>query len=109
MKGTNLGELEELIMLTVALLYDEAYGIAIQRTIKEKCNRSISISTVHAVLYRLDEKGYVTSRYDGATPARGGRRKHLFRVTTAGQKVLSQARDMRNELWDAIPKIAFES
>lgn len=108
MKGTNLGELEELVMLTVAMLYDDAYGVAIQKSIKEKCNRSISISTVHAVLYRLDEKGFVTSRYDGSSPERGGRRKHLFRVTVAGQKALEQTRSMRNDIWDAIPKVAFE-
>jgi len=108
MKGTNLGELEELIMLTVAMLFDDAYGIAIQNSIKEKSSRSISISTVHAVLSRLSEKGYVSSRYDGATPERGGRRKHLFRVTVEGQKALEEARSLRNGLWDAIPKIAFE-
>ncbi len=108
MKGTNLGELEELVMLTVAMLYDDAYGVAIQNSIKEKCNRSISISTVHAVLIRLDEKGYVSSRYDGSSPERGGRRKHIFRVTVAGQKALSQTRSMRNDIWDSIPKIAFE-
>ncbi len=108
MKGTNLGELEELIMLTVASLYDDAYGVAIQKTIKEKSERSISISTVHAVLYRLTEKGYMSSRYDGATPERGGRRKHLFRVTVAGQRVLQQARELRNGMWDSIPEMAFE-
>ena len=106
MKGTNLGELEELIMLTVALLYDDAYGVGIQTEIKTRCNRSITISTVHAVLARLEDKGYVTSRYAGATSERGGRRKHLFTMTIAGEKVLKHARDMRNELWDAIPRVA---
>lgn len=109
MKGTNLGELEELIMLTVAMLFDDAYGVAIQDTIKEKSNRTISISTVHSVLYRLADKGYVSSRYDGATSERGGRRKHLFRVTVAGQKALEQSRLLRNNMWNAIPKVAFES
>ena len=108
MKGTNLGELEELVLLIVASLYDDAYGNAIQKAIHEQCNRSISISTVHAVLLRLEKKGYLTSRYGGETPARGGRRKHLFTVTRAGQHVLSQARSLRNSLWDSIPKIAFE-
>ena len=108
MKGTNLGELEEIVLLVVANLYDNAYGILIKSELEEKCNRSISISTVHAVLYRLDEKGYVTSRYDGSSPERGGRRKHLFRVTVAGQKALEQTRAMRNDIWDAIPKVAFE-
>ncbi|WP_436515805.1 PadR family transcriptional regulator [Ekhidna sp. To15] len=109
MKGTNLGELEELIMLTVALLYDEAYGVAIQKEIKKRCNRTITISTVHAALARLQNKGYVDSRYAGATPERGGRRKHLFQVTKSGQKVLEQVKEQRNAIWDAIPGMAFNN
>ena len=109
MKGKNLGELEELILLTVALLYDAAYGVAIQREISERGNRSLTISTVHSVLSRLEDKGYLNSRYDGATSERGGRRKHLFQVTVAGEKVLTQAKDLRNKLWEAIPKMAFNN
>lgn len=109
MKGTNIGELEELIMLTVALLYDDAYGVAIQKEIKQRCNRSITISTVHAALTRLQKKGYVDSRYDGATPERGGRRKHLFRLTQSGQDVLTQVKEQRDSIWEAIPKMAFNS
>lgn len=108
MKGTNLGELEELILLATASLYDNAYGIAIQKEIKAKCNRSISISTVHAVLARLEQKGYMDSRYDGMTPERGGRRKHLFRVTKSGQKALIQVREQRDSFWQGIPAIAFD-
>ena len=84
MKGTNLGELEELVMLSVGILYDDAYGLAIQKEIKERCKRSITISTVHSVTSRLEEKVYLSARYDGATPERGGRRKRLFRLTTTG-------------------------
>jgi len=109
MKGTNIGELEELIMLTVALLYDEAYGVAIQKEIKDRCNRSITISTVHAALARLQKKEYVSSRYDGATSERGGRRKHLFRLTESGQNVLLQVKQQRDSIWEAIPKVAFNS
>ena len=109
MKGTNIGELEELIMLHVALLYDEAYGVAIMKEIKKRCNRTITISTVHAALARLQSKGYVDSRYAGATSERGGRRKHLFRVTKSGQKVLEQVKQQRNAIWDDIPSVAFNS
>ncbi len=108
MKGTNLGELEELVMLSVAILFDNAYGVVIKKEIEERSGRSITISTVHSVLSRLEEKGYVNSRYDGATPERGGRRKHLFTLTVSGEKVLSEARELRNGMWDAIPKIAFQ-
>ncbi len=108
MKGTNLGELEELILLATALLFDNAYGVANQKEVKERCNRSISISTVHAVLSRLEKKGYMDSRYAGETAERGGRRKHLFRVTKSGQKALQQVKDQRDSFWNGIPKIAFE-
>lgn len=109
MKGSNLGELEELIMLNVALLFDEAYGVAIMKEIKTRCNRSISISTVHAALARLQEKGFVSSRYAGESTERGGRRKHLFRVTMAGQKALEEVRSQRNNIWNEIPSIAFNA
>ena len=106
MKGTNLGELEELVMLSVGILYDDAYGLAIQKEIKERCKRSITISTVHSVTSRLEEKGYLSARYDGATPERGGRRKRLFRLTSAGQLTISRMKEMRDEMWRAIPEVA---
>ena len=107
MKGTNLGELEELVLLIVGILYDDAYGVSIQEELKERCNRNATLSTIHVALHRLEEKGYLESRLDGATGERGGRRKLLFRVTKSGQKAIVNARDMRNELWRAIPKAAF--
>ena len=107
MKGTHLGEFEELVLLMIAVLYDNAYGVAIQKELQSRCNRSSTISTIHSTLKRLEKKGFVVSRYDGATPERGGRRKHLFRVTTAGEKALTEAKTMRNQLWDSIPPLAF--
>jgi DNA-binding PadR family transcriptional regulator len=107
MKGEHLGELEELILLMVAALFDEAYGVAIQDALKSQCNRNLSISSVHSVLVRLGEKGMVNSRYGGITENRGGRRKLLFTVSVAGQKALVDSRQMRNQLWDSIPRWAF--
>ncbi len=107
MKGSQIGELEELILLITASLYDDAYGVAIMKEVEQKANRSITISTVHAVLKRLQEKGFLTSRYDGATQERGGRRKHLFTVTLEGKKVLEESRSLRNTIWDTIPSVAF--
>lgn len=109
MKGTHLGELEELILLVTASLYDDAYGVAIMDELKIRTGRKLSISSVHAVLKRLEEKGFLDSRYDGATGERGGRRKRLFRVTPQGEAALRQARDLRNSIWDTIPTIAFDN
>jgi PadR family transcriptional regulator, regulatory protein PadR len=107
MKGNNLGELEEIVLLIVGVLYDEAYGVAIQAEMLQRCGRKATLSTVHVALHRLEEKGYLESRLDGATNERGGRRKLLFRVTKSGQKALALSRELRNDLWRAIPKTAF--
>lgn len=107
MKGTNLGELEEIVLLVVGVLFDDAYGVAIQDELVARCERKATLSTIHVALHRLEEKGFLESRLDGATNERGGRRKLLFRVTKSGQKALATAREMRNDLWRAIPKTAF--
>ena len=106
MKGTNLGEFEELILLTVAALFDEAYGVSLQEDLSSRCGRKVTLSTIHVALHRLEEKGFLESRFDGATNERGGRRKLLFRVTKSGQKALAHTRELRNELWNAAPKAA---
>ena len=108
MKGTNLGELEEIVLLVVASLYDTAYGIMIKQEIEEKCNRSITISTVHNVLQRLAEKNFLQSRYSDPTPERGGKRKLLFRVTESGQYTLESVKGMRERIWKSIPEMAFD-
>lgn len=107
MKGTNPGEFEELILLTVASLYDEAYGVAIQDELKS-VGRGVALSTIHVALFRLEEKKLLESRFDGATNQRGGRRKHLYRVTASGKRALSHAREVREKLWHSIPKAAFK-
>lgn len=107
MKGTYLGEFEELVLLVVGALFDDAYGVAIKQEILKQTKRKVTLSTVHASLHRLEEKGYVKSRLGDPTQARGGKRKRLFSLTISGVKALQDARDMRNNLWESIPKIAF--
>lgn len=108
MKGTNLGELEELVLLIVANLYKDAYGLAIKNEIIDKCNRSVSISTVHATLHRLESKGFLESKYDDtAIASRGGRPKLVFTVTKSGEQALKHMRELRNQLWNTIPDFVF--
>ena len=109
MKGTHLGELEEIALLVVANLFDNAYGVAVKLEIEEKAGRKITISTVHNVLQRLQEKGFLDSRYSEPTKERGGKRKLLFRVTKSGQLALETSRGIREQLWKGIPRIAFDS
>jgi DNA-binding PadR family transcriptional regulator len=107
MKGTYLGEFEELVLLTVALLYDEAYGVALLEEIIGRSGRPVSIGALHSALERLEEKGFLRSRMGEATAERGGRRKRYFSLTPAGEKALREVREMRNSMWNAIPRAAF--
>lgn len=108
MSKHHLGEFEEIVMLTVAILYGEAYGIAILDEIEKRLDRSVSIGALQTVLRRLEKKGYLISEFGESTPERGGKRKRYFSVTKYGQKVLEETRDQRQELWNAIPRIAFD-
>ena len=106
MKGNNLGELEELILLTVGILYKKAYGVAVMDEIEKQTGRTLNISAVHSVLQRLEDKGLVISEMSEPTGERGGRRKRIFMLTAAGKKSLEEANELRNQLFNQIPKIA---
>jgi DNA-binding PadR family transcriptional regulator len=109
MKGTYLGEFEELVLLTVGALYDEAYGVAVMDEIKHETNRGVNISAIHSALRRLEEKGFVNSRMGGATNERGGRRKRYFVLTSYGKKALDEAQSLRMKLYNRIPDMSLGS
>jgi DNA-binding PadR family transcriptional regulator len=108
MKGTYIGELEELILLTVGILYKQAYGVAVMDEIEKQTGRSLNISAVHAVLKRLEEKGLLISEMSDPTNERGGRRKRIFLLTAAGKRSLEEANELRNQLFNQIPKVALQ-
>lgn len=103
MKGTNLGEFEELVLLAVAVLNGEAYGISIAQLIESEAARTVTLSTIHNALYRLENKGFVKSILGGATEERGGRRKRLFTISAAGRQALKESKELRNKMWSLIP------
>lgn len=103
MKRSYLGEFEELVLLTAAVLGDNAYGVAIMHEIIEQTQRPVRLNQVHAALQRLEDKGMVRSKMGDPTPERGGRRKRLFKVTTLGQNTLSDIQAIRNHMWNMLP------
>lgn len=107
MKTRYIGELEELVLLTVGSLYDKAYAVTILETIKESNNRIIDVTAIHSVLRRLETKGYVKSTMGGATTERGGRRKRYFVLSQAGRQVLDEIMVGRSSLYDKLPKLTF--
>ena len=106
MKGTYLGELEELILLTVASLHNEAYAVSVKAELEKSARRKINISAIHAVLYRLEDKTFLKSSFGGATQKRGGKMKRYFRITNSGLTALKEARGIRENIWKSIPKLA---
>jgi PadR family transcriptional regulator PadR len=108
MSQYRLGEFEEIVLLTVAILHEEAYGVAIIEEMEKRLGRKVSIGALQTVLRRLEDKGLLSSAFGEATNIRGGKRKRFFALTKSGQKALNETKDQRMSLWNAIPKIAFK-
>jgi PadR family transcriptional regulator PadR len=100
-----LGEFEELILTLVAGLQEEAYGAAIADEIENRLKRIVTLSAVHVTLYRLEDKGYVKSKTGGSTKERGGRRKRIYSVTSAGMAMLKLMKETRVDLWKMVPQL----
>jgi PadR family transcriptional regulator, regulatory protein PadR len=107
MKEHTLGEFEELVLLMVAALHDQAYGVSILESLEEKLKKNFNISAIHVALKRLDDKGFVKSRFGGITGDRGGRRKKYYVITALGKKVLDNQYSLRTSIYQQIPKISF--
>ncbi|UXE66187.1 MAG: helix-turn-helix transcriptional regulator [Chryseotalea sp. WA131a] len=100
-----LGEFEELVLTMVAALQEDAYGAAIAEEIETRLKREVNLSAVHVTLYRLEDKGYIKSSMGGGTNERGGRRKRIFAITSAGMAMLKAMKESRVELWKMVPQL----
>lgn len=101
MKGSHIGEFEELTLLAVAGLGDEAYGVAIKEMLDRETSRDVSIGAVYAALDRLEDKGLVSSGDVQGAAVRNGRRRRSFAVTPRGHRALREMRAVRDRLWRA--------
>lgn len=108
MKKYQLGEFEEIVILTIAVLYKEAYGVGIRKEIESRLSRKVSMGALHTALVRLEDKGYIKSHDGEATEERAGRPKKYFQITALGKKAMEYSKETRNELWRSIPKVALD-
>jgi DNA-binding PadR family transcriptional regulator len=108
MKKFQLGEFEEIVILTIAILYKEAYGVAIKKEIEERLARNVSMGAMHTALVRLENKGYIVSHNGEATDERMGRPRKYYEITSLGKKAMEYSKETRNGLWNAIPKVALK-
>jgi DNA-binding PadR family transcriptional regulator len=108
MKKFQLGEFEEVVLLTVAILYENAYGVSVKKEIESRLGRSVSVGALQSALKRLEDKKYLQSHDGEATQARAGRPKRFFKITSLGKQAMEHAKETRNALWDAIPSVALD-
>ena len=104
----SIGNFEEVVLLTVAVLYKDAYGITIKSELESRLEREVSLGAMRTALKRLEKKGFLNSEFGEATAVRGGKRKRYFKVTPSGKRVLEQVMETRKQLWNSIPDMAFE-
>ena len=103
--NSTLGSLEELILLLVIVLEEEAYGVTLAEEYRRINGKNISIPAVHTVLKRLEKKRFINSKMGGASKVRGGRRKRIYTVTNAGFQTAKSIQENRNSLWKMAPNI----
>lgn len=105
MKKTKLGEFEELVLLTVASLQEEAYGVEIKRELETRLKEKLSVGSIQSALKRMEEKCFLTSEFGEATQKRGGKRKRIYSATSYAHRTLAELKDIRADLWKSIPQL----
>ena len=103
-----LSSQDEILMLAILSLRENAYGVTIRRHVSGVTGKEWSIGAIYDPLYRLEKKGFVRSFLTNPTNERGGRSKRMFQVTRDGQKALMEHKKVRDELWVGISNLAFE-
>ena len=106
MKEIKLGNLEELILLLVGLLGEDAYSVMIVEEYRKQTKGSINISAIHTALYRLEDKGFLTSEMSESNAKRGGKRKRIFSLTNQAITSLNELDELRAKLRNQVPKLS---
>ncbi|MGE0771854.1 MAG: PadR family transcriptional regulator [Cyclobacteriaceae bacterium] len=108
MKRIQLGEFEEVVLLTVGVLHGNAYGVTIKDEIEQRLHREVTIGALQITLRRLEAKGFLKSKQGESTESRRGRPKLFFEITAYGKKALEYTKTSRDELWNALPNLVLK-
>jgi PadR family transcriptional regulator PadR len=103
-----LSRIEEIILLAIWRLADEAYGMAIREDVIKATGKKWLLGAIYGPLGRLQKNGYVTSVKGEPTPERGGRAKVYYRVTKKGEKALVELYRVQKLIWEGITPKKFE-
>jgi len=99
-KNDSLGELEQMVLLALMRVGNDAYGVTIRREIEARTGRAVTLGSIYPTLHRLENKGYVRSFTGEPTATRGGRARRHFVLRPSGRAVLRRQRRMLNALWE---------
>jgi PadR family transcriptional regulator PadR len=99
---------EELILLSICKLKENAYGVPIRKNIMDITGKPINYGSLCNTLYALVKKGYIESRESEPLAQKGGRRKVIYSMTTDGQKALKHSFEVYQQSWKEVPKFVFE-
>ncbi|MCE7996275.1 MAG: PadR family transcriptional regulator [Roseivirga sp.] len=108
MKGSFLGEFEEVVLLATWVLKDQAYANTVRAEVEKHTQRSINLSAIHSALYRMERKGFLDSKLGEASARRGGKAKRHFYVSNKGTEALNEARRIRESFWQLVPAAPFK-
>ena len=100
-----LTDLELMLILAIARIGDDAYGVPIAREIKATTGRDVALGVAYATLERLEQRGLVASTLGPPTPERGGRAKRFFRVTSKGLRAAKDMHKALSALWSGLPEL----
>ena len=98
----HLGELEQIVLLAVLRLGEDAYGVPIRLEIERRTGRALTVGALYRTLDRLEAKGYVTSWFGDPTPERGGRSKRYFKIRPIGLRTLRASREALSARWEGL-------
>ena len=98
----HLGDFEQMVMIALLRLREEAYGMRVRQEIEQRTGRETSIGAVYATLDRLEDKGFVKSSLGKPTQERGGRAKRTFILTARGSKALESSHDALMRMMDGL-------
>lgn len=100
-----MGEFEQIVLLAILRLGDEAYGVPIRLDIERRTGRSLTVGALYRTLDRLEDKGYVSSAFSNPTAERGGRSRRYFTVKPLGLRTLRASREALTAMWDGLERL----